>query len=257
MNADVTPLAFAGRDSLGEASPPLARLQSFHPGWFGAVMGTAILAVAASLNPGNVAVLADPFHWAGKVLAILAAVVAAALAVPYIGRWFAHPDATQRDLHDPVAGALFGTFPGGILVLAATVAAVGPSLIPETVVRTVVTVLACIGVPLAFAVSVTFAHLLFTRSEIDHEVVNGGWFIPPVVNIVVPMALLPLVPGTAPATAQLLLVACYAFWGMGFLLFLLVLTMLHHRLVLHPCPKLGWLHRCGSGSDQLVWGQSH
>ena len=29
---------------------PLERLRGFHPGWFGAVMGTAIVGVAASMN---------------------------------------------------------------------------------------------------------------------------------------------------------------------------------------------------------------
>ena len=93
--------------------------------------------------------------------------------------------------------------------------------------------------PLAFAISVIFAYLLFARSEIVHESINGGWFIPPVVNIVVPMVLVPLVPGASPATARLLLMASYAFWGMGFLLFLLVATTLHYRLVASPLPHAG------------------
>ena len=36
-------------------TPPLMRLRGFHPGWLGAVMGTGIIGVAASLNPGGIA----------------------------------------------------------------------------------------------------------------------------------------------------------------------------------------------------------
>ena len=222
----------------GDAAP-LARLRGFHPGWFGAVMGTAIVGVAASLNPGGAVSLAPALRVLGQAMAILAAALGVVLAVPYLARWFLHRDAALRDLRDPVVGALYGTFPGGILVLAATAAVVGPSQMPPATARTLVAVLDWVGVPLAFAISVVFAYLLFVRSEVVPEAVNGGWFIPPVVNIVVPLVLVPLVPGASPAAARLLVMGSYAFWGMGFVLFLLVISMLHDRLVLHPLPHAG------------------
>jgi C4-dicarboxylate transporter/malic acid transport protein len=223
----------------GPATVPLERLRGFHPGWFGAVMGTAIVGVAAYLNPGNLPGLATAARDAGQVMAVLAAVLAVVLGVPYLTRWVRHRDAALADLRDPMAGALYGTFPGGILVLGATAAIIGPSLMPAGTARTLTAALAWAGVPLAFAISVTFAYLLFARPATAHQAVNGGWFIPPVVNIVVPMVLVPLIPGASPATARLLLAACYAFWGMGFLLFLLVATTLHHRLIEHPLPHAG------------------
>jgi C4-dicarboxylate transporter/malic acid transport protein len=223
----------------GDGVAPLARLRGFHPGWFGAVMGTAIVGIAASLNPGGAASLASAARTLSQVMAIVAAALAAVIAVPYLGRFVAHRDAALADLRDPVAGALYGTLPGGILVLAATAAAVGPTWWSASTVRDIVAGLDWVGVPLAFAISVVFAYLLFVRSELVPETVNGGWFIPPVVNIIVPVVLVPLVPGASPATARALLLASYAFWGMGFVLYLLILTMLHHRLVLHPLPHAG------------------
>ncbi len=218
---------------------PLARLRGFHPGWFGAVMGTAIVAVAASLDPGQLTSLASPTRTLGQIMAVLAAGLAVVLAVPYLGRFVAHRDAALADLRDPVAGALYATFPGGILVLAATAASVGPTVMSAATVRDLVAGLAFVGVPLAFVTSVVFAYVLFLRSELVHETINGGWFIPPVVNIVVPLVLVPLVPGSSPATARALLLASYGFWGMGFLLYLLIVVMLHHRLVVHPLPHAG------------------
>ena len=55
-------------------------------------------------------------------------------------------------------------------------------------------------------------------------------------TIIIPMALTPLVAHVGPGTARLLLALGYAAYGMGFLLFLMVLGLLHDRLVLHPLP---------------------
>ena len=223
----------------GSAVAPLARLRGFHPGWFGAVMGTAIVGMAASANPGGLAALAGPARTLGQVMAVLAALLAVVLGAGYVGRFVWHRDATLADLRDPVAGALYGTLPGGILVLAAAAAAIGPTWFSPSTVRDLVAGLDWVGVPLAFVMSVVFAYLLFVRSELVPETVNGGWFIPPVVNIVVPLVLVPLIPGASPATARALLFASYGFFGIGLLLYLLVLAMLHHRLVLQPLPHAG------------------
>ena len=99
-------------------------------------MGTAIVGVAAYLNPGNLSGLASASRAVGQAMAVLAAVLALVLGVPYVARWFRHRDAALGDLRAPVAGALYGTFPGGILVLGATAATVGPSLMPASTART-------------------------------------------------------------------------------------------------------------------------
>ena len=218
------------------AAAPLARLRGFHPGWYGAVMGTGIVGIIAYQNPGGVGVLAAAARAFGVGMVGLSALLAVTLGVPYLARWLQHADAARADLADPVAGALYGTFPGGILVLAVGVATVGPSVLPESATATVVAVLAVIGIAIAFAVSVGFAALLFIGRGVEPHVANGAWFIPPVVNIVVPLALVPLVPHVSAADLPLLVVAGYAFWGMGFLLFVLVASLLYDRLVFHPLP---------------------
>lgn len=217
----------------------LSRLGGFHPGWFGSVMGTAIVSIAVSRNPGNIAALASPTRVFAQVMAVIATALAVVLIVPYLARLFLHRDAALADLRDPVAGALYSTLPGGILVLSATAVAVGPSVMAPATVRDIVAGLDWVGVPLALLMSVLFAQVLFLRAGFELERVNGGWFIPPVVNIIVPLVLTPLVPGSSPATARALLLTSYAFWGMGFFLYLLILVMLFHRLVVHPLPQAG------------------
>jgi C4-dicarboxylate transporter/malic acid transport protein len=245
---------------LGDETPsPSGRLAEFHPGWFGAVMGTGVIAVIAPTNPGHVAALGDTMTDVSYAAAALAGLLAVVLGAFYVVRWIAYPQAVWTGLRDPTVGPLHGTFPGGILVLAVVVAKVGPKVLPAGAVPTVVEVLDAIGIPLALAISLVFAYLLFTLEHQDTRVVNGGWFIPPVVTIIVPVVLVPLLRQVGPSAARLLVFTGYAFWGAGFILFLLVLSMLHDRMVVHVMPPAGmapslWivLGPAGVGAAALV-----
>ncbi len=211
-------------------------LRGFHPGWFGAVMGTAVVGIIAITNPGSDPAFATSARVAAQTMTIAALALGVLLLVTYLARVVRYPRESAQDLADPTTGALYGTLPGGILVIAAALAAVGPTWWPPSTVQTLVAVLDWIGVPLAFAVSVLFAYELFVRAELVPESVNGGWFIPPVVNIVVPLVIAPLIPFASPTAANSMLVVSYSFFGMGVLLYLVILTMLFHRLALHALP---------------------
>ena len=214
----------------------LGRLRGFHPGWYGAVMGTAIVGIVAYQNPGGVGSLAEAMKALGVLMVALSALLAVGLGVPYVARWARHPGAARADLMNPVVGALHATFPAGLLVLAVGIATVGPSVLPPDATSVLVAVLAAVGIVLGFAMSVVFAALLFTSHSVEPQTANGAWFIPPVVPIIVPMVLVPLAPRVAAADLGLLLAAGYAFWGMGLLLFVLVASLLYDRLVFHPLP---------------------
>ena len=212
------------------------RLQGFHPGWYASVMGTAIVGIVAYQNPGQVAGMADAMRAFGVLMVALAALLAVGLGVPYVARWLRYPAAARADLANPMLGALYATFPAGLLVLAVGIATVGPSVLTPDASRALVGVLSAVGIVLAFAMSVAFAVLLFTNDRIEPPAANGAWFIPPVVMIIVPMVLAPLAGGVATADLGLLLAAGYAAWGMGILLFLLIASLLYGRLVFHPLP---------------------
>ena len=215
---------------------PLTGLQGLHPGWFGAVMGTAVVGIAAYTNPGHLQAMLRAAHVVGVTFVLLAAVLGVGLGGAYLARWTRHPGPALADLRHPVLGALYGTVPGGLLVLAVAVPVVAPTLgMPDGLVVATVAVLAAVGTVLGFALSLIFAYLLFT-GDIPGPLVNGGWFIPPVVTIIVPVALAPLVAHVQGSTARVLVALGYAFYGMGLLLFLLVMSLLHDRLVLHPLP---------------------
>jgi C4-dicarboxylate transporter/malic acid transport protein len=133
-------------------------------------------------------------------------------------------------------GALYGTFPAGLLVLAVGIATVGPSVLTRDTTAALVAVLAVIGIGLAVVVSLAFAAQLFLSARVEPQVANGTWFIPPVVAIIAPMVLGPLAAYVAPADLPLLVFASYALWGIGFFLFVLVASLLFDRLVFHPLP---------------------
>lgn len=222
-------------DAAPDAAPPANRVRDLHPGWFAAVMGTAIVAVATYQNPGEVVALTDPAHALGAGLAILAYVLGAVLLVAYAARWLRYRDAALADLRHPVLGAMLATVPGGLLVLAVMTSVVGPTLMPAGAVTALTAVLALAGTALALVFSVAFTITLFVGT-LPAPAVNGGWFIPPVVTIIIAMAGAPLLAHVAAPTARLLLVVGYAAYGLGLMLFLLVLGLLFDRLVLHPLP---------------------
>ena len=213
------------------------RLRAFHPGWYASVMGTAVVGIVVYQDPGSVEALLTPARVLGTAIVALSAVLALAVGVPYVGRWLLHRDAALADLRNPLVGALYGTFPGGLLVLAVAITTVGTSTSAAEVVRAASGVLTLVGALLAVAVSITFAHLLFTAREVVPGVVNGAWLIPPVVTIVIPLALVPVIAPQAPGDAATLLAIAYGFLGIGLVLFLLVASLLYGRLVFSaPAP---------------------
>ncbi len=229
--------ATLSRPIAGQApAAPAQIVRSFHPGWFGAVMGTAIVGVAAYENPGGEGALTRAAHGVGVAFVLAAWAAAVLVAVPYLTRLVRHRDAALADLRHPVLGALYGTFSGAIVVLAVATAAVGGSLLSPHAVVAVVAVLAAVGGLTAFATGVLFTYVLFTRDGLAADGANGGWFIPPVVSIIIPLTLMPLLPHVGDSAARLLLLAGYAGFGVGFFLFLLVAAVLFGRLVFHPLP---------------------
>jgi C4-dicarboxylate transporter/malic acid transport protein len=219
-------------------SPGLAlgqRTRELHPGWFASVMGTGILAVTTYNNPGGWVGLAGLAHAIGVGLAVITYLLAVILLVGNAVRWIAHTNAAVADFRHPMKGAMYATLPGGLLVAAVMTSVVSPSLFSPLLATWIIAILAIVGGCLALVMGIAFAVTLFTGQP-PAESVNGGWFIPPVVTIIIPMALAPLASKADATTAGLLIVVSYAFYGMGFLLFLLTLGLVYDRLVLHPLP---------------------
>lgn len=200
-----------------------------HPAWFGVVMGTAAVSLSLAAQQD-----AWDLGWLGGVAVaflLLASVLGILLTPRYVAR-VARRGALRQELADPGHGAMLATFPAGILLLAVGWGRVGPQVIPTELAIGVGAALAMIGIVVALAVGILWAAAIASGTS-DLASVHGGWLIPPVMTLIVPLALLP-VAGRFPAHAAGLVLLGFAFLGVGALLFVAILTLLIARLAFRP-----------------------
>lgn len=235
MSTDATSDEGVEESPVTAESRMTALLRDMHPGWYASVMGTAILAITAYDNPGNIGLVRPVAEGVAVGFAVVAYLLGAVLLVAYAVRWARFTDAVKDNLRHPVLGSMHATIPAGLLVLAVMTAVVGPAFLPGDVVVPATAFLAVFGSALGLVVSVAFAYVLFV-GEHPAAAANGGWFVPPVATVIIPLALMPLMPHVGPESARMLLALGYATFGMGFLLFLFTMGLLHDRLVQHPLP---------------------
>ncbi|MEI2784329.1 MAG: hypothetical protein V9E82_01305 [Candidatus Nanopelagicales bacterium] len=196
-----------------------------NPGWYGAVMGTGATALAISVQAATWQT--SWLRWMAHIFLVLASVLAVVLLPRYLGR-LRDRAALVREIGDSAHGAMLATLPAGLLVLAAAWGRVGWAPIGVWVDIVLVSVGALLALWLGLMWS---AGLLRGANEL--VAVNGGWLIPPVMNLLVPLALAPIIV-RFPQAAQLLTVVGFAFYGIGAVLFLAMLTLLIARLALRP-----------------------
>lgn len=215
MNAAATASPDAAR---GGSQGPLA---SFAPGWFAAVMGTGVLAVAlhsyAALAPWL-----DPPAWGLHALNVALFVI---LAVPWIARWLRHPHAAIATLKHPVQAHFYPTFSIALVVLALQFIAFGPH-------TRVATALWLVGALLTIAFSFAVLLFVFEGDSVTLDHVTPAMFIPPVGLVVIPVAGAPLAAGFAHGWREAALVLNWAALGAGLLLYLGLLALTMSRYVL-------------------------
>ncbi len=200
-----------------------------HPAWFGAVMGTGATAVvlltqAEIWDLGWLAWLAVGFLLLASLLALV--------LWPRYARRLGDRGALTSELADPGHGAMLGTVPAGVLVLAVAWGRVGPELVPVQVAVWIDIVLLVIGILLALSVGILWAAAIASGTH-DLAAVHGGWLIPPVMNLLVPLAMVPVIL-QYPAQAPWLLVVGFAFLGIGTVLFFAIFGLVVTRMALRP-----------------------
>ena len=203
-----------------------------HPGWFGAVMGTGALSLAFAAQATTWG-----WDWLETVAAatlLLASVLALVLLPRYVRRLGDRP-ALRQEIANPGQGPMLATLPAGLLVLAVGWGRIGPTMLPEAASLWIDAILLVAGTALALAVGLTWSATMLQTTP-GLEGVYGGWLIPAVMNMLVPLALAPLIPAN-PDRAPLLLLIGFAFYGVGLILFVAMLTLLIARLALRdPLP---------------------
>lgn len=204
-----------------------------HPAWYGAVMGTG--AVALVLASQGAAWGGAAWDWAAVAFLLVASVLGL-LLLPRYARRLGDRGELRDEVAHPGHGAMLATVPAGLLVLAVGWGRVGPELVPTGVALWVSGILLVVGAVGALVTGVAWSSVMLHASP-GLENVNGGWLIPPVMNLLVPLALTPLIAAN-PGAAGLLLTVGFAFFGIGLVLFLVVLTLLVARLAMAgPMPS--------------------
>jgi tellurite resistance protein TehA-like permease len=226
-------------------------LAGWHPGWTGVALGTAGVAVAALEDPlaGS-----DVDLLIGAALALIATVTTAVLVTLLLVRVVRHRHHAGVDLADPRIGAMYGTAPAALIVVALSWAqlAVGGRLPAST--AWAVLALLVVGAASALVIGIEFFHRVVHNDAVPVPALSGAWFVPIVVFVLVPsvgVRLLLLQPQWATTTALALMAAS---WGAGMLLFLLLAPILGWRLVTGPAPVAHqapswwiWLAPAGAG----------
>ncbi|MER6078753.1 TDT family transporter [Streptomyces sp. NPDC001833] len=199
------------------------------PGWFAAVMGTGIVAVAAATLPRTLPGLrtAATVVWAAAGLLLIV------LAVRYLA---------QRRLRvhagDPLLAQFLGAPPMALLTVGAGTLLLGPRLLGERVALDVDWALWPAGTVLGLASACAVPCLMVTRHRYTPDAASGGWLlpvVPPIVSAATGALLVPRAPAGQPRLA--LLLGCYAMLGLGLVAVLMVLAMVYSRLVHHEAPS--------------------
>ncbi|HEY7983196.1 MAG TPA: tellurite resistance/C4-dicarboxylate transporter family protein [Ktedonobacterales bacterium] len=187
-------------------------VRTLYPGYFACVMATGIVSVALLL--AHVTALS-------VALWILAGALLAYLALAYLVRAARYPRELRRDALDPATAFGYFTFIAAAGVTATRCALGGWTLVPALLT-------AVAGVAWFGLIYWTFAMLLFTNEQPIERALNGSWLIAIVATESLAITWVLLIPILPAASAPLQLLA-YAFWTLGVLLYIIVITLIMYR----------------------------
>jgi C4-dicarboxylate transporter/malic acid transport protein len=209
---------------------PAEALAHLGPNWFAAVMGTGIVAVAATLLPA---------HFTGaRQLAIAAWLLAAALLAVLLGataaHWIRYPQTARSHARDPAMAPFYGAPPMAMLTVGAGALLVGRHVIGTHDALVLDWVLWIAGTMTGLAAAVSVRYLMFTAHQLKLSDTLGSWLmpvVPPMVSAATGAALIARLPAGQLRLDMLL--ACYAMFGLSLFASLVVITLLWGRLTQH------------------------
>jgi C4-dicarboxylate transporter/malic acid transport protein len=205
------------------------------PNWYASVMGTAIVANAGVALPGSPVWLRDACTpvWLLSLL-LLAGVLGVRAA-----RWVAFPEEARGDLGDPAVAPFFGCLAMALLAVGAGAPVCARPLVGEAAAVGLDAVLWTAGSVCALVVAALVPYLMVTRHRIGPDDASPVWLLPivaPMVSAAVGPALVTHLPAGAAQGRAVLLLGCYAMFGMSLLATLMLLPLVWGRLVRAPLP---------------------
>lgn len=215
-------------------SSPTSGLRAFHPGWSGLALGTSGVAVAGLVDPWPGT---DVDRRLGSVVAGVAIVATITMFAVTVVRMFRHPDAVRDDLRHPVNGALLGTSPASLIVLALVVAQLGIlGSVSAGVAAPVATALVVGGVIASLGLGMSFFAGVVGHHELPIQMISGVWFVPVVVLVIVPSVMVRVLALSSALHEPTVEALSLAAWGAGILLFVFLGAIVGWRLITQPPP---------------------
>lgn len=141
-----------------------------------------------------------------------------------LARIILHPAVVRNELLHPLPGSFYALQPISAVILAILCW----NLFPVAIVMG----LLVYGSVLILALAVYLPYHYFSNINIEFSQLHGGWFITPVATILVTNAVL-----LSPVNQATMIVALL-FFGIGAMLFLLILGVLFFRLISHTLPPV-------------------
>jgi tellurite resistance protein len=179
---------------------------------FGVILGTGGLALASQSFL--------PF------LTTLLTYLVAALFILFTGiltiKLIKHPGTVSSEIRHPIPGNFYALQPISAVILAILLRKEYPSLVDIG--------LLVYGGAMILALSVYLPYHFFSDMNVQFSDLHGGWFITPVATILITNAIL-LYP-----VSEASLIVSLLYFGIGTMLFLLVLSVLFFRLLSHNLP---------------------
>ncbi|WP_132033204.1 TDT family transporter [Aquabacter spiritensis] len=226
-------------------------IRQFTPNWFGATMGTGVLALALNQFPIEIPIL----HDIGRILWLFNIALFTLFAAMYAARWIFFFDEAKRIFHHPVVSMFFGTIPMGLATIINGFLAFGVPLWGATAIS-IAHALWWIDVAMAVACGLLIPFLMFTRQDHSLEKMTAVWLLPIVAAEVAAASGALLVPSLPPGEAYDVHIISYVLWAYSVPLAMSILVILLLRLILYKLPTRdmaasGWLALGPIGTGSL------
>lgn len=200
------------------------------PNWFASVMGTGIVAVAATSLPWHV----QGLHTAAVGMWLLAAGLLVALLAATAAHWLRHPAVAKGHAANPVMAHFYGAPPMAMLTVGAGALLLGRDVVGLPLALDIDWVLWFAGTLTGLATTFVVPYLARTRHSVTAADAFGGWLMPVVPPMVSAATGALLVPHTTPGATRLaLLLACYAMFVLALVASLVMITLVCRRVSAH------------------------
>lgn len=212
----------------GALASPIEGRIVLGPNWFASVMGTGIIAIAASTLPvklpGLFALATAAWLLASFLLIILM------IVIPL--HWHRQRGTFKALTEDPIAIQFFGAPPMALMTVGTATLLVGSHYIGQPAAIMIDSALWVCGTIFGFITAIAVPYRLFSKLELRGDSAFGGWLmpvVPPMVSAAAGAWLVPHAP--AGVIRESMLLACYSMFGMSLVVSLIVITLIWSRLI--------------------------